>query len=502
MLFEPEFTKINLLGQKGSICEQIKVEAKTETLSEEVAKVLSVNAFSTINDSDAQNGIINYSGRTVFYISYINKDGALKKCECGSEFKGSIKDPLADDARASVVAKVVKTQTDCEGIKLVASAYVNVCVSINKTLNAEVLTGGENLIVNSDEISYQKGYGIKTLSYPVEEEFELNYPVEEVLSHRAEALITMVQSGVNCIFVDGEVILSIIMLQKTDRSDIIKEVKTFPFRVEIECEDAMPNMQAIAFVKEKFFKTDVAVDEENSKSVVTATVNLTFEGEAFSEDTFSLAQDVFSTEQEVELVKKSEPYFKACQQRSVSVNVVGRSPINELPVGVMVLCSGGEKAEITNKRCEGENIVVTGVVSSVVYLRDGDGKVFAETVEIPFESTLDVCYTCNTLIDIKANVKNSKVKIISLVETELECEIQFTLYPEEKSELCFVSEIKPLGEKKKNTCAISVYIPLEGEELWSLAKRLNVCPESLKQTNPELQFPLTGKERIVVYRQR
>ena len=36
----------------------------------------------------------------------------------------------------------------------------------------------------------------------------------------------------------------------------------------------------------------------------------------------------------------------------------------------------------------------------------------------------------------------------------------------------------------------------------ALAKRLNVCPKSLVETNSDLQFPLTGKERIVVYRRK
>ena len=43
---------------------------------------------------------------------------------------------------------------------------------------------------------------------------------------------------------------------------------------------------------------------------------------------------------------------------------------------------------------------------------------------------------------------------------------------------------------------------LENEDLWGLAKRLGQYPEALLETNPDLQFPLTGKERIVVYRQK
>ena len=58
------------------------------------------------------------------------------------------------------------------------------------------------------------------------------------------------------------------------------------------------------------------------------------------------------------------------------------------------------------------------------------------------------------------------------------------------------------GDKKTEDSAISVYIPREGEELWSLAKRLNATPESIMSANKDLQFPLTGKERIAVYRQK
>ena len=75
------------------------------------------------------------------------------------------------------------------------------------------------------------------------------------------------------------------------------------------------------------------------------------------------------------------------------------------------------------------------------------------------------------------------------------------VYPMEKQQVKYLKEIKACGEKPCENCAISVYIPMAGEELWSLSKRLNVCPEELVATNKDLQFPLSGKERIVIYRQ-
>ena len=83
---------------------------------------------------------------------------------------------------------------------------------------------------------------------------------------------------------------------------------------------------------------------------------------------------------------------------------------------------------------------------------------------------------------------------------EFESELFFTVYPSKKCSHKVIKNVSVLEEKVINDSAITVYIAQEGDELWSLAKRLNVCPEQLIETNSELQFPLTGKERIVVYR--
>ena len=71
----------------------------------------------------------------------------------------------------------------------------------------------------------------------------------------------------------------------------------------------------------------------------------------------------------------------------------------------------------------------------------------------------------------------------------------------EDGEWSYIREIAEGEEYPKENCAFSVYIPKAGEDLWSLAKRLHRNPESIKESNPRLQFPLSGDERIFVYRQ-
>ena len=183
------------------------------------------------------------------------------------------------------------------------------------------------------------------------------------------------------------------------------------------------------------------------------------------------------------------------------VAVSGRAITPELPVGASVLAVGGERVEVVKVDCVEDGAVISGVLSATAYLRDGDEKIFTVNLETPFESAVSCAYICEELSEICVRAYNGRAKIISLTETELEADINFTVYPEEKTELEIIGKIKPIGEKVKPTAGLSVYIATPGEDMWSLAKRLSVSPETLAQTNSDLTFPLTGDERIVIYRQ-
>ena len=206
MAFEPVFERINFNCKKKSISEQIRAECKAEVSTDDVSSVLNVSAWAVILERDVENGAVNYGGKVIFYISYIDVEGSLKKCECGVEFKGTIKDgDIGSTSRAYLTAVVDKAECDLSGARPIAGAYITVRAEVSDCEHFSALSSGENLIVNQSEIPYIKSFGVKSAVYPVEEEFELSYPVAEVLSHRAQAVITSVQCGVGAIIVDCEV---------------------------------------------------------------------------------------------------------------------------------------------------------------------------------------------------------------------------------------------------------------------------------------------------------
>ncbi|MBR2384269.1 MAG: hypothetical protein IKA99_01530, partial [Clostridia bacterium] len=334
------------------------------------------------------------------------------------------------------------------------------------------------------------------------EEFELNYAVARVLSQNVKAKITAVQCGIGCIIVDGEVHFSILLLQNIEKSDIIREEKTLPFRMEMEYEESMPTMMADVCVSEKGLKTDITVDAETNKSLISISSTLLFEGEAYSEEKLTMVLDAFSLTENTETEKAEFAFVKPQETRVVEARLSGRASNDELVAGSRLMCVGGEEIEVTSTSIIDGKINVVGVVSVNGYIRTPEGSFGTTKWQVPFDCNLDVAIGENVNYSIKASLEKPFAKIVSLTEAEIEVNGVFCLTIFEKNKLDYISDIKFCGEKPTENSAISVYIAIEGEELWSLAKRLNVCPSELVLTNKELNFPLTGKERIVIYRQK
>ena len=86
------------------------------------------------------------------------------------------------------------------------------------------------------------------------------------------------------------------------------------------------------------------------------------------------------------------------------------------------------------------------------------------------------------------------------VEAEGSLKMFVTLLSQEK--YAYVSSFSGKESAEQAPCAISVYLPQAGATLWEVAKCLQKTPEQVQASNPSLTFPLTGVERIVVYRKR
>lgn len=501
-MIEPVYEKLNYCQKIAEIKEQITLSAKSGVSCQEIETVLSVSPLVVIDSTEVSQGKIKYSGRINFYVCYLDKQNTIKKCECASEFNGQISNQLiAEDAKLSLVSFVEKASAETNGANLIANAIVSLDASLTNQFEQNALSGGQNLFIKEREIEIEKGLGTRQGACLLEEKFELSYSVEEVMFHQASAVISSVQSGVGCIIVEGQVLLSLVLLQKNEKKDIIKVCKSLPFRTEIECEECMPNLKSVALVRERPIKTDIEVDENTNISVVNVSISLALEGQTYLSQTIMVADDVFCTTHHLDIQKFSCEDYRLNQLSPTTFMLNGRCGVGELAPSTNVLATTQESVYILSHSINGDKLTVNGVCTAVAYLIDGEGTVFSRRLEMPFEKVVDGVYGLDGQFFFTAKAFRASAKIVSLTEIEMDTEIFLTVYLGTINNLEFINGLTEGQEKEGKKCAISVYISQGGEQLFSLAKSLNVCPEELARTNEDLNFPLSGNERIVIYRQ-
>lgn len=498
----PEFQ--NICFNSNSIKDSTTIESVCQTGIDvdSIKSVLSVFATAKPTSTSVQNGKLGVSVKTSVYVCYLDNQDIVCKKECALSNQATFS--LAQEVDANFISSnafVDGVEYDNSGLNLSVTARITVQYTALRNENLNALTGGENLICMYKEQSLVKGLGVKEGTYPIEENFEISGTVQQVLHHDASCQISAVQCGVGRVIVDGNVIFTLIALQNEQNSSIIKEVRTLPFRMEVEFEQAMPTMSAIVNAVRQSVKTDIEVIEDEKKSSVTISTNLTFSVSVFEEHTVSVVKDAFSKFNHVALESDKRCFYTPMPTVYESTSVTSRSNVEELPIGVSLSAIACEKVTVSNASRVDDGVVVDGVVDAVAYFIDAERQVFVRRVECAFSKKLDQTLDNECEYQVTASAFGAKGKIISAVEVDIEVQLELSVLLTKKCEFSYIKDVKVGEQKAQNTHGISVYIGLEGEELFSLSKRLNESPDMVVETNKDLSFPLTGKERIVIFRQ-
>ncbi|MDE7440528.1 MAG: hypothetical protein K2N23_08490, partial [Clostridia bacterium] len=143
-----------------------------------------------------------------------------------------------------------------------------------------------------------------------------------------------------------------------------------------------------------------------------------------------------------------------------------------------------------------ENGIEGSITATLMY--EQNGETHSTEVNLPFTVDLIGLNNCNGEIGVAVCGVNIRQRAEG--ECEAEAVLKITAPDSENCSVKYVTEITEAEKRQASNCAISVYIPESGDDLWSTAKKLLQSPDEIKSTNPDLAFPLTGNERILVYR--
>ncbi len=487
-MIKPEFGKARCVD---TAFYETKVSAESRiAVGQEVKKELSTSATAFVVGTENKNGKTIVDVKTAFRLVYLAEDG-FKKADAFAETQVEI--PF-ENALAKAIAVGARTVRKADG--LVAKCSIEIKASALVEKQATALVGGDRLRTKERAENFDSVGNFSFDKFVVTEEFDVDYAVKEVLTNEATVDLREVTATASGILFEGEIGLSLKATPFSDDRDVTTERRTIPFRFELSDPDSSLDASAIGDCEIEKIAFKVYADEGKGVSSVGAEISLSFSGAIVESQTFAFADDVYSIDgdADVQTTEFASATFTGLNQTTEKITVDANG---EIPPDGKIIAEFGSRARTTDVVKQDGGYSIVGIVEADLLFKNADNGFSATKAQAPFSlsvSSSDEIYDVETsLLDFSAAAKEGSISF--------DCKIKASYKSFKRNYYQFITSVEErVG--KKNDDAISVLIPQKGDELWDVAKKLRTDENEIMRFNNELEFPLSGEERIVVYRQK
>ena len=499
MNISPKYENYEYTARGARIRSQSIVECRLSDWSQN--KILAVSPTVVADGAEVLSGEVRYGGKLYFSVIARAPGGEIVGAERGAEFSHRAECENAAPAQtADVSLAVEKVEIRPDGKGVILSAIVTAQIALYVPARLEYLSGGEGVVCDFRPVRVGRTF-LCGGSAEIEEEFDTDY-VGDVLLHSEQAYLTRVVAAAGCLDVSGEINLCV-LAKREGESDLVSYERLIPFRAEIPCDEAVSGSACDACVSVSSVNLSAACDEDKNRCRISAQIVVGIRGRVYRSDEVLLPQDAFCPGFKSEIsrgeVLCEEPVCAFTASERVSGTAAADGAVDfTCNLQASALCG----AQVFAEASDGE-ISVEGVLNAAVFMKNGEGEADCVRISLPFAFPVR---SDRAKAGMRAAITATVcgVSVRQKTEGELEAEgalkLFVVLFYSERGD--YVSSIEPREEEEKRTGAISVYMPAAGDSLWETAKKLGKTPEEVQGANPELSFPLTGGERIVVYRRK
>ncbi len=492
--------QVNRENEKISVNEnyclksQNSIECKLPYVEDE-QNVISVIAKTYLTKCQSLEKEIKYDGRAIFTILYKSEEG-VKSVETGVEYGYKVQDDRilqGQKIMPNVDIKDCKVKTS-NGVVMVNGVLTFTC-EVEKSSMVEFLSNSEKYVAKNKDIEFTKNVMTIVNEFKIEDEYELDYNIKNILCHDEKALVTNVDTGISCVTIEGEIELKSVVITLNDE-EIKRECKSIPFRVEIEGKEILPSSITNVIVTATETNYKVLVDENKNKSVISVEVLLNCVLDVYENNIVSYVFDMYSQNVELSLKREKVETAKVLGQEEIKEKINGEIPY-QLDEKSTLICSYNDKIIECDVQTQQGMVVINGIVESNLLLRGNDGY-YKDTANLPFSLEISNTDKFGKLLDCKISQFEVKYHKNAL-KYQFILQLSFTMV--EKSNCYVIINVDEGSPRVVNDSAISVYIPKDGDTMWDICKTLGVTEEEILKTNKDLSFPLSQDERIIIYRE-
>ena len=456
-------------------------------------RIISVIASARVTKVEPENGEIRVGYRLNYKVIY----------------KGAEIDCLEETAdRQTVIrqAGVTPKSVVCVDAQVISTEYVGTTslkVRLNIELSGYVISERDWECVDSNEgwqvknsaVSVEHITPVNEKEIVAEHDFELKEGLGRILTYNTQVSIKSVRAANEISEVDGECYTYITYLND---QNLLSRCLTVPFHTEILVEEIKED--SLVYLSGVANSTTITLPDGEGSTNVRLEVVVGLKGYAINRALCDVVCDAYSTTKELkcnyaELTVDDSLCLTGIRDRlSGSVRLEEDQPRVR---SVLCVCPPAVGAVTVTKN---DDIMVEGIVScDILYLdeQDGVGKILAE---IPYRVQVTEEFACTEQLSARVMAYNLSARARHNDEIEVNGEITVELFGASFRTVRAVASAEEGAEKECSDVAISLYLVRSGEDLWDVAKAMSTDEDTLMRLNPDVELPLKGGEKILLYR--
>ena len=499
MVFEPNFTKVVSSVRKNIGSTQSVVELKLPTDENNISKVYSVGAKSNITSSDINGRDVSFVGLVDFQAVF--ESMGVSALDYTAEFKDRFvaDEPLDGELIVSSNVIDVNCSIVSGGIRVVA--IIEVCFDLISSQEINVLTSvnDDNVHTSTKDLEYTTYVGKAYEKFEVSGELELSGATNVLMVTPCASLIN-VEPRDNYLIVNGTLNLDICYKIGEEIDDIATKYHSIDFSWEV----ALDGMTENSFVQSEIaiLTNEIKVSTVVEDGVANMSVNVpvVYGGYVFNKNTIVAIDDLYLEGHYLSVTCENFKTISSGKTLAFKDNVSGTASVSDTAPfidNVLGVCTNN--LVVASTRIESGRLCIEGIANStVVYFTKETATLTSVQVEMPFSVEQKVMSGCVALVSICLENISARSKRGKEIEVSAELIVYSDIYDTE--ERCVISQVVFGEEKKKDDCSLYIYVVKPGQTIWDVAKDVSVSQDLILEQNADVELPLRGGERLVVYR--
>lgn len=480
---------------------QLVVNASIKLTDEDDnVKLLTVGSTSKILTIESLGGAVKVNGSVSWKALYVLSNGEIKSVDYLSDFTDTLDvEGVNPSMRLLAQSNVLEIKTEVADNNIFITAVLDIGMQAVASYEYDCLADADDAYVKGVEEQFIALSAMGEGSFEISEDVDINGKLERVLYYDSKVVIKDASVGEGLVIISGEVVSEVTI--ELDRG-IETRFYCMPFQEDIMAQGAQTGYEVYceAIVK----SNKIVISQENNKTIIGLEAIIFAKAAIFSKKYYTLVSDIYSPNYNINVKREEVSAERLVFSKYYEEKINGLAQLNEdMPSIQTILTTCVSNNVVTNISADDNYVVAEGLLTATVIYKDYENQVNSVKVELPYSLKKSIMEARKTQVltgKIVENAVSSRIRRDKEIEVYADLKICIDAF--ESYKINYVSDCVKGEDKQVDATAISIYVAEEGETFWDIGKALNASVDTIKLLNPNLSEPLTGKERITIYRKR